>query len=103
MTDQPAIPVLDVDPRHGAAWAALRAAELVERGWLDRFASLLPVGVTILDIGCGSGQPLAVELVRRDFPVTGVDGSPTMLSLSRRNLPASPAYLNDKRELSMGS
>lgn len=103
MADQPATPVLDVYPRHGAASAALRAAELVERGWLGHFASLLPVRVTILDIGCGSGRSLAVELVRRDFPVTGVDGSPMMLSLFRRNLPARPAYLSDMRELSMGS
>lgn len=103
MTDRPLTPVLDVYQRHGAAWAELRAAELVERGWLDRFASLLPVGATILDIGCGSGRPIAVELVRPGFPVTGVDGSPTMLSLFRGNSPTSPAYLSDMRELSMGS
>lgn len=103
MTGLPRIPVLDVYQRHGAAWAELRAAELVERGWLDRFTSLLPVAPAILDIGCGSGQPIAIELVRRGCVVTGVDGSPTMLSLFRRNLPGSPAYLADMWELSMES
>ena len=103
MTERPRTRVLDVYQRHGAAWAELRATELVERGWLDRFTSLLPVGATILDIGCGSGRPIAVELVRRGCAVTGVDGSPTMLSLFRKNLPASPAYLSDMRELSMDS
>ena len=103
MTDRPAAPVLHVYQRHGAAWARLRAAELVERGWLDRFTSLLPAGATILDIGCGSGRPIAAELVRRGYAVTGVDGSPKMLSLLRRNLPRCPAYLSDMRELSMGS
>lgn len=103
MTDRPAPPVLDVYQRHGAAWAGLRAAELVERDWLGRFTSLLPAGATILDIGCGSGRPLAVELVRRGCAVTGVDGAPTMLSLFRQNLPGCPAYLQDMRELSMGA
>ena len=76
---------------------------MVERGWIDRFTSLPPADATILDIGCGSGRPIAVELVRRGCAVTGVDGSATMLSLFRRNLPRCPAYLSDMRALSMGS
>lgn len=44
---------------------------------------LLP-GARILDIGCGTGRH-AIELARRDFIVTGVDISPGMLAVARKN------------------
>jgi SAM-dependent methyltransferase len=94
--------VINVYQRHGVAWAALRGQELVESSWLDRFCSLLPDGATVLDIGCGSGLPLARELIRRGFEVTGLDGSRTMVELFQRNLPASPVHLMDMRQLDLG-
>jgi SAM-dependent methyltransferase len=56
----------------------------------------------VLDIGCGSGLPIAAELVRRGFEVTGVDGAREMLALFRRNLADLPAILADMRQLSLG-
>lgn len=93
--------VIDVYQRHGAAWAKLRGNTLVERSWLDRFCNLLPSGATVLDIGCGSGVPIACELIRRGFDATGVDGSSKMLALFRRNLPGIPARLADMRQLAL--
>ncbi|MCG7349758.1 class I SAM-dependent methyltransferase [Sphingomonas sp. ACRSK] len=78
-----AIPrIVDVYQRHGAAWAALRGTALVEAVWLDQFGALLPAGGAVLDLGCGAGVPLARELVRRGYAVTGLDVTPTMLALS---------------------
>ncbi|MFV0624723.1 class I SAM-dependent DNA methyltransferase [Sphingomonas sp. ac-8] len=94
--------VLDVYQRHGEAWAALRADELVERAWLDRFCALLPEGGTVLDIGCGSGLPIGREIVRRGYDLLGVDGTPTMLALFRRNLPGTQARRMDMRRLALG-
>ncbi|MDF2997171.1 MAG: hypothetical protein K0R27_2808 [Xanthobacteraceae bacterium] len=63
---------------------------LVEGPWLDRFCNLMPSASAVLDIGCGSGLPIASELIRRGFEVTGVDGAatmlaPTMLSWARQS------------------
>ena len=94
--------VIDVYEQHGVAWAALRGDRLAEGSWLDRFSALLPAGAPVLDIGCGSGVPIARELIRRGFDVTGLDGSAAMLDLYRRNLPGRPAILSDMRALSLG-
>lgn len=94
--------VIDLYRRHGSAWAELRGDKPAEGPWLDRFCSLLPAGATLLDIGCGSGLPIAGELVRRGFTVTGVDAAPEMLALFRRNLPDHTAFHADMRQLSLG-
>lgn len=100
--DRPETSVIHVYDRHGAAWAALRGDRLPEQAWLDRFCALLAPRATVLDIGCGSGVPIAHTLIDRGFDVTGVDASPTMLALFRANLPAAPAHLADMRRLSLG-
>jgi len=92
--------------RHGRAWAALRGDRPAEGEWIDRFAAplappLAPVA-TIIDIGCGSGVPIAAGLAARGFAVTGIDGSETMLALFRRNLPGVPARRVDMRGLALG-
>lgn len=102
MAGSPEASVIDVYQRHGAAWATLREDALIEVGWLDRFCSLLPSRSAVLDIGCGSGQPIALDLIRRGFDVTGVDSTPTMLELFRRNLPGAAAHLADMRQLALG-
>lgn len=51
--------------------------------WSDR----VPKGGTILDIGCGSGVPIAAALAARGFVLFGVDASPRLLDAFRRNLP----------------
>lgn len=93
--------VINVYQRHGVAWAALRGQELAENTWLERFSSLLPDGAAVLDIGCGSGLPLARELDRKGFNVTGLDGARTMVELFKRNLPATPVHLMDMRQLDL--
>lgn len=102
MAGNPEASVIDVYQRHGAAWARLRGDTLMERSWLDRFCALLSRGAAVLDIGCGAGLPIARELIRRGFDVTGVDGAPAMLALFRRNLPGTPAHLADMRDLDLG-
>ena len=94
--------VIGVYQRHGERWAELRGNNLVESSWIDRFCALVPAGAAVLDIGCGSGLPIASELILRGFDVTGVDGSSTMLALFRRNLPGASAHLGDMRQLALG-
>jgi len=95
--------VIDLYQRQAAAWARARAREshLYERGWLDRFCGLLPPGGAILDIGCGSGQPIAEYLSDRSFPITGVDSAPEMVRLFQERLPVQEAIVADMRALSL--
>lgn len=102
MTRSAPVSVIDVYQRHGEAWAKLRGDTLVEASWLDRFCALLPAGATVLDIGCGSGLPIARQLIRRGFDITGVDATPTMLAQFQRNLPGIAAQLADMRYLALG-
>jgi cyclopropane fatty-acyl-phospholipid synthase-like methyltransferase len=47
----------------------------------------LPVGATVLELGCGAGLPTTRQLAER-FAVTGVDLSARQVDLARRNVPA---------------
>ncbi len=49
------------------------------------FASFLPTGVKVLELGCGDGKTLAA-LVAADFQVTGVDVSPTAVNLAKEKI-----------------
>lgn len=44
-------------------------------------------GELILDLGCGTGNPIAELLVSRAYRVSGVDQSAGMLAIARRRLP----------------
>ncbi|KQM36633.1 class I SAM-dependent methyltransferase [Sphingomonas sp. Leaf10] len=55
----------------------------VVRDW----ARTLPVGGAILDIGCGSGWPVATTLAEAGHRLVGIDPSPTLLAAFRRALP----------------
>ncbi|MGH8567035.1 MAG: class I SAM-dependent DNA methyltransferase [Gammaproteobacteria bacterium] len=88
--------------RHARQWDADRArTSFTERAWLDRFLSLLPAGASILDIGCGSGAPIARHFIERGFAITGIDASPTLLSLSRDRFPNHEWIVSDMRTLSL--
>ncbi|MFE0028273.1 class I SAM-dependent DNA methyltransferase [Amycolatopsis sp. NPDC059021] len=94
--------VVDVYRRHASAWAGARGTQPRESGWLERFASMLAPGATVLDIGCGSGEPIARHLTGRGHRVTGVDSSPEMIALFRSNLPGASAEVADMRSLHLG-
>jgi len=54
---------------------------------LEKFAELLPSLGTVLDAGCGVGQPVSQFLERKGFKVTGVDISKRMIELAKENVP----------------
>jgi SAM-dependent methyltransferase len=57
-------------------------------GLLAAFAALVKPGGLVLDIGVGSGLPVAAHLLDSGFRVVGIDVSGAMLGLARRNVPA---------------
>lgn len=69
--------------RHAHAFDEVRRKSFTERHWLDRFLLGVPKGGSILDLGCGGGEPIARYLIDHNHPVTGVDISARMIALSR--------------------
>lgn len=98
---EPADRVVDLYRRHAHAWAAARDASLDERVWVDRFTALLDPGASVLDIGCGSGLPIARHLADEGFAVTGIDSSPEMIAHFRTNVPGAIAEVGDMRSLEL--
>lgn len=58
-----------------------------ESEYLSLLLAPLPVGSAILDLGCGTGRPIASYLASQGHQITGVDGSEAMLAIARRLLP----------------
>ena len=78
-----------------------RNKTLFERPWLDRMLAHTRPPRRILDLGCGTGQPIARYLVDRRAKVTGVDGASAMIDLFKANVPAAEAIHNDMRFLNL--
>lgn len=101
MTPQQRIAGLYED--HAAAWDEARGVDpRLERRWLDQFAALIPRGGTVLDLGCGSGQPIARDLIAHGFRIVGVDTSPSLIALCRRRFPDQEWLVADMRRLDLG-
>lgn len=88
--------------RHAQAFDRLRGRSLFEKAWLDAFIELLPPGGSVLDIGCGMGEPIARYLIGRGLDVTGIDSSCRMISMCRERFPRQPWFVGDMRTLSLG-
>ncbi len=54
---------------------------------VSQWASRVPAGGTMLDIGCGTGFPITQALVEAGLNVFGIDAAPAMIAEFRRNLP----------------
>jgi SAM-dependent methyltransferase len=94
--------IIELYQRRAREWDEVRHARLIEQSWLDRFGALLPPAGSVLDFGCGSGDPIARNLIERGFAVTGVDSSPAMIEMCKARHPASRWIVGDMRSLSLG-
>lgn len=74
----------------------------MEAAWLARFLGLLPQHPAVLDIGCGSGEPIGRYLIEQACEVTGVDSAPEMIALCAENFPQQSWRVADMRSLSLG-
>jgi SAM-dependent methyltransferase len=95
--------IVDLYERHAREYDRDRGHSLgVERAWLDRFLLDVPAGGTVLDLGCGTGTPIASYLLHCGFNVVGVDASPTMIQMCRARFPEQEWVLQDMRALGLG-
>jgi cyclopropane fatty-acyl-phospholipid synthase-like methyltransferase len=59
--------------------AEARILPMVTRG--------LAPGARVLDLGCGTGHPVATHFATAGFRITGIDQSPAMLAFAQQRLP----------------
>ncbi len=93
--------IIELYRKYAREWVALRGEGLYEKVWLDRLLALVPAQAQILDIGCGSGKPIAAYLLAQGYTVTGVDSSETMLLMARQNFPEQTWLQADMRQLNL--
>jgi 2-polyprenyl-3-methyl-5-hydroxy-6-metoxy-1,4-benzoquinol methylase len=76
----------------------------VERvlGYVDRILHRLPPGAKVLDIGCGTGDPIAKHIVQRGYRVIGIDESQEMLRIAKSVVPAAELIHADMVEVEFG-
>jgi SAM-dependent methyltransferase len=93
--------VIGLYQRHAIDWDRERGRSLFEKPWLDRFLALLPQSASVLDIGCGAGEPLARYLIERGCRVTGIDTSAALIGMCKDRFPDQEWLVRDMRTLSL--
>jgi SAM-dependent methyltransferase len=93
--------IMDLYQRHAEAWDRERGRSLLEKAWLDRFLALLPLNPSILDIGCGSAEPIARYLIEKGCDVTGIDSSSALIDMCKNRFPDQVWTVTDMRTLSL--
>ena len=81
------------------AWGTARTTFFGrEREYVDTVLSAAPIGSTILDMGCGTGRPMAEHIVSQGRRVLGVDQSEAMLKIAKGLLPHEEWVLSPMEE-----
>lgn len=88
--------------RHADRFDRERGKSLIERPYLDAVTSGLKAGAAILDLGCGTGEPIAAHFIEHGYAVTGVDAAPAMITLCRQRFPRADWIEADMRTLALG-
>lgn len=73
----------------------------MEAPWLESFVAGLPPQPRVLDLGCGSGRPLAEWLIEQGAVVTGVDVSGPLIATCRQRWPDHRWIETDMRGLDL--
>ncbi len=95
--------ILPTYERVADRWFGQRPRILFERPWLERFLAALPRAEGgVLDLGCGTGLPIAAHLGASGCDVTGVDGAAAMIAILAREVPEATGIVSDMRTLALG-
>jgi SAM-dependent methyltransferase len=87
--------------RQAEAFDRSRGKSLIEKSWLDRLLKDLPHGARILDLGCGSAEPIAAYMIERGFALTGVDAAAPMVDMCKKRFPDHHWHQADMRHLDL--
>jgi len=73
-----------------------------EQNYLGAIAARLGAGKRVLDLGCGTGEPIARFFIEAGCALTGVDAAPAMIALCRERFPEMNWIEHDMRSLALG-
>jgi cyclopropane fatty-acyl-phospholipid synthase-like methyltransferase len=94
--------IVSLYERHAADFDRDRSRRLQERAWLDRFLAHVRPSGTVLDIGCGMGEPIGRHFLEAGLSVVGIDSSDAMIAMCRARFPKAEWNVADMRRLSLG-
>jgi SAM-dependent methyltransferase len=95
--------VVHIYEANAAAFDRDRGRQLMEAGYLDAILERLPREQrSVLDLGCGAGEPIARYLIDNDCRVLGVDAAPAMIDLCKARFPSMAWMVGDMRSLALG-
>lgn len=92
----------DVYARQAANWDSQRGRQLFERGWLQRVLAATSENDTVIDVGCGAGEPIARYFIENRRKVCGVDFARPMLDIAASRFPQERWIESDMRALDLG-
>jgi len=93
--------IVNLYQRHADHWDRVRGRDLFEKGFLDRFSAYLRPGASILDIGCGSAEPISRYFIEKGYKVTGIDSSSALIGMCKSRFPGQEWIVSDMRTLSL--
>src|SRR5262249_33665159 len=94
--------IIDLYDRNAEAWDRERPRKLLERAWLERFLSVVAPAGSVLDIGCGSAEPIGRFVIDGGYAVTGIDAAPAMIEICKQRFPNARWFVADMRTLALG-
>jgi SAM-dependent methyltransferase len=89
--------------RHARRFDEARTRSVMELPYLERLTSLVAAPGTVLDVGCGSGEPIARYFIERGYAVTGVDVVEQMLEMCRARFPQMTWLQGDMRRIDVAA
>lgn len=78
-----------------------RTKTLMEAEYLNLIVKTIPAGGSVLDLGCGTGEPITQFFIDKGFKVTGIDGSKKMVELCQKRFPNEQWIVSDMREINL--
>ncbi len=78
-----------------------RTKTLMEFEYLNLIVNSIPAGSSVLDLGCGAGEPIAQFFIDKGFKVTGIDGSKKMIELCKKRFPNEQWIVSDMRDINL--
>src|SRR3569832_1136027 len=94
--------IIGLYERHASTYDHDRSRSLFEKAWLDRLIKLLPLRATVLDLGCGMGEPIANYLLQSGVNVLGIDSSASKNEQNKQQKPKTKKNAADLRQLDLG-